>query len=86
MLSENGRKLLTWIGVFTVLMTVILVLRFKTARIKQRSYRLDDYFIVLSYVGVSYVFNQNGVFLTLKILQIGLLGLEACSIWSMPPY
>ena len=39
-----------WLIVFNILLITILALRFYAARLLQRSFRLDDGFIILAYV------------------------------------
>lgn len=49
MISPQGRDLLIWMVVFTVVNLVVLGLRFYTlAYVKKRSLRVDDFLIVLS--------------------------------------
>ncbi|RAL06173.1 uncharacterized protein BO80DRAFT_460417 [Aspergillus ibericus CBS 121593] len=49
-LSANGIKLLIWMVVFTVLITLILGLRLWAIRVKRRSFKLHDYLILLAYI------------------------------------
>ncbi|PYI01928.1 hypothetical protein BO78DRAFT_326440 [Aspergillus sclerotiicarbonarius CBS 121057] len=48
--SANGIKLLIWMVVFTVLVTLVLGLRLWAIRVKRRSFKLHDYLIFLAYI------------------------------------
>lgn len=52
LLSRPGITLMIWLIVFTILVTVIIVLRFWALRIKKRSLRPDDYMVVVAWVSV----------------------------------
>ena len=52
--SEQGKALTVWKVIFTSLVTLILLLRFEATRIKKRALRLDDYFLLLSYVSTTH--------------------------------
>ena len=53
LLSSQGVSLAIWFVVFTVIITVILALRFQAARIKRRAPRPGDYLIVIAYVSIA---------------------------------
>lgn len=80
LLSESGRRLLTWIIVFTVITTLFLILRFWAARIQKRSLYLDDYFVLLAYVRpqVHYIENSDR-----SRAQASTLAFESTTIWAI---
>ena len=51
--SSRGWSLIVWLIVFNVLLITILALRFYAARLLKRSFRLDDGFIMVAYVGTT---------------------------------
>ena len=53
-LSRQGVSLSIWFVVFTIVITIVVVLRFQAARIKRRALRPDDYLIVVAYVSVAH--------------------------------
>ena len=48
--SPRGWSMTAWLIAFNVLLITILALRFYAARLQQRSFRLDDSFIIVAYV------------------------------------
>ncbi len=51
--SSQGKSLTIWKIILTTIVTLIVALRFEAARIKRRTLRLDDYFLLVAYVGAS---------------------------------
>jgi hypothetical protein len=50
MISERGKLLTIWMIVFTVLTFFTLLLRLWAARVQKRTFRLDDWFILIAFV------------------------------------
>ena len=57
LLSRPSISLMMWLIVFTILVTVIIALRFWAVRIKKRSLRLDDYMVVLAWTSAAAFFS-----------------------------
>jgi hypothetical protein len=51
--SESGTSLLVWTIIFTIICTLILMLRFWAAHITRRKLAADDYMVLVGYVGES---------------------------------
>lgn len=50
LLTAVGKSLLLWFVIFTVLTTLVIVLRFWAIKVKRRALRTDDYMVVFAYV------------------------------------
>ena len=53
LLSKQGIALTIWMSVFTVVISIIMALRFFAIRIKKRLLRADDYMILVAYVSAA---------------------------------
>lgn len=51
-ISPHGWSMLAWLIVFNALLVILLALRWYSARLLQRSFRLDDGLIVGAYVRI----------------------------------
>jgi ABC-type arginine/histidine transport system permease subunit len=53
LLSRQGITLTIWMCVFTVVITLVIALRFLAVRVKKRALRADDYMILVAYVSAA---------------------------------
>ena len=69
--STRGWSMIVWLIVFNVLLITVLTLRFYAARLQQRSFRLDDGFIIVAYVRFT-VRSLSAISLTIIIRALSL--------------
>ena len=73
--SSRGWSLVVWLIVFNVLLMIVLMLRWYAAQIHRRSFRLDDFFIMMAYVCFGF-----GLLLTYRLRRcLSFLGLSPCN-------
>jgi len=50
MISERGKSLAVWMITFTVITLFTLFLRLWAARVQKRTFRMDDWFILVAFL------------------------------------
>ena len=64
LLTAVGKSLILWFAIFTVLTTLVIVLRFWAMRVKRRALRLDDYMVAFAFVSAIDPLSSVGISLT----------------------